>query len=109
MIRRRTALRDDAVKSPEAGELREQPRGMTDTQRRLTACFTAVFRTLADADVAGAMVGCVEGWDSLATVTLITVIEEEFQIQIDPRDIEHFASFEHALRYIEARSAGGAR
>jgi acyl carrier protein len=53
---------------------------MTDTRRRLTACFTAVFSTLGEPDVVRASVGAVQGWDSLATINLITVIEEEFRI-----------------------------
>jgi acyl carrier protein len=85
--------------------IREQLEGMTDTRRRLTACFTAVFRALEEGEVAHATVGAVEGWDSLATVTLIAVVEEEFRIQVDPDDIEQFTSFEQALRYLEARSA----
>ena len=78
---------------------------MTDTRRRLTACFTAVFSTLGEAEVAGASVGAVEGWDSLATINLITLIEEEFRIQVHPRDIDQFTSFEQALRYVETHSA----
>ena len=75
----------------------------TDTRRRLAGCFTAVFRGLEEEGIAGAAVGSVEGWDSLATVTLITVVEEEFRIQVHADDIEEFGSFEQALRYLEAR------
>lgn len=89
--------------------IREPLERMPDARRRLIACFTAVFRTLDEADVARAAVGSVEEWDSLATVTLIAVIEEEFRIQVDPLDIEQFGSFEQALRYLEARPDGGAR
>ena len=100
MIRPRMALRDGIA--PDAGA---EPGSMTDTRRRLTACFTAVFSTLEEPDVARASVGAVQGWDSLATITLITVIEEEFRIQVHPQDIEQFTSFEQALRYVETHSA----
>ena len=78
---------------------------MAGTRRRLTACFTAVFSTLKEPDVVRASVGAVKGWDSLATINLITVIEEEFRIQVHPRDIDQFTSFEQVLRYVETHSA----
>jgi len=43
----------------------------------------------------------VGGWDSLASVTLLAVLEEEFQIQIDPEDLEHLVSFELILDYLQ--------
>jgi hypothetical protein len=56
MIRPRTALRDGIA--PDAGA---EPGSMTDTRRRLTACFTAVFSTLEEPDVVRASVGAVQG------------------------------------------------
>ena len=84
--------------------IREHPAGMNDLQRRLADCFTAVFSSLEQADVSAAAVGSVEGWDSLATVTLIGVVEEAFTIQVPPGDIEQFASFQQAMRYLEGRA-----
>ena len=56
MIRPRMALRDGIA--PDAGA---EPGSTTDTRRRLTACFTAVFSTLEEPDVVRANVGAVEG------------------------------------------------
>lgn len=44
----------------------------------------------------------VAGWDSIATVTLINVVEEEFGIQIDADSIDDFASFSRFARYLRA-------
>lgn len=76
---------------------------MTDTSERLSQCFTAVFPTLSQGTLETAMPATVEGWDSVATVTLMSVIEEEFQIQIDPEDIEHLLSFGKALVYVDGK------
>jgi acyl carrier protein len=45
----------------------------------------------------------VDGWDSMASITLVSVIEEDFGIQIEPEDIEHFVSFEAVLGYLNTR------
>ena len=33
-------------------------------------------------------------WDSIATVTLITLIEEEFDIEVEAEDLERLVSFD---------------
>jgi acyl carrier protein len=42
----------------------------------------------------------VQGWDSVATVTLMSVIEEEFEIEIDPENIATLLSFDSALSHV---------
>jgi acyl carrier protein len=42
-------------------------------------------------------------WDSLATVSLLTLVQEEFNIQIPAEDLESFSSFASAERYIAGR------
>jgi acyl carrier protein len=42
-------------------------------------------------------------WDSLATVNLIALVEEEFQVQIPDADLENFVSFELILDYLRSR------
>lgn len=44
------------------------------------------------------------GWDSLATVNILDLIEEEFSIQVPDADLENFASFQLILAYLRARS-----
>jgi acyl carrier protein len=78
---------------------------MTDLQKRLLACFSAVLPDLSQEDIPLATVNSVSSWDSLATVTLIMVIEEEFCVQVAPSDLEQFVSFELILDYLR-RSTG---
>ena len=76
---------------------------MNDARERLIKCFGAVFPTLDEDAIRLASPTTVAKWDSLASITLISVIEEEFQVQIDPEDIEHFVSFEKGFDYVTRR------
>jgi hypothetical protein len=50
----------------------------SEVQSRLLRCFSAVFPALKMEDMPGATPASVRAWDSIATVTLFAVIEEEF-------------------------------
>ncbi len=73
---------------------------MTEARIRLIKCFAAVFPDLTEEAIQHATPNTVGAWDSLASITLISVIEEEFAIEIDPEDIEHLVSFEKVLVYV---------
>jgi acyl carrier protein len=77
---------------------------VTDSQRRLVQCFTAVFADLSEQQAAVATIDSVSDWDSIATVTLVSLIEEEFQIHIASDALAQLASFDAFYRYLEARS-----
>ena len=59
---------------------------MDNIEKRLTACFSAVLTELAPEEIAQASSTSVASWDSLAAVTLLAVVEEEFGIRIDDED-----------------------
>lgn len=73
---------------------------MNDHDARLVTCFRAVFADLSDDQIRHATSTNVEGWDSVATVTLITLVEEEFGVEIDADDLERFVSFDSLLVYL---------
>ena len=75
---------------------------MSDVQTRLVKCFSAVFPRLDAEEIPRANVNSVSAWDSLATLTLTSVIEEEFSVSIDPRDREELVSFELILDYLRS-------
>jgi acyl carrier protein len=70
-------------------------------EKRLAACFLAVLPQLAPDEVVQASATCVESWDSVATVTLLAVVEEEFGISIDVEDPARFDSFKNILAYLQ--------
>lgn len=67
---------------------------------RLAECFAAVFFALPPSEIRNATSLSVEGWDSVAFVTLVAAVEEEFQITI-PSDaypkLDSFAAFAQLL------------
>jgi len=74
---------------------------MNEVRSRLSKCFAAVFPELIEAEILRATPDSVASWDSLASVTLVSVIEEEFSVEIKPDDLEQLVSFDKVLNYLE--------
>jgi acyl carrier protein len=74
---------------------------MDEQQRRLANCFCAVFPELSSEETIHASSATVQSWDSVAVVTLLTVIEEEFGISIEEDDPAKFDSFQRILSYLQ--------
>ena len=75
---------------------------MSDVESRLVRCFQTVFPELREAQVPLATQDSVKTWDSLHTLSLVTVIEDEFHIQLDldrPADLVSFERL-HAYRIV---------
>ena len=81
---------------------------MHETQEQLICCFSTIFPTLSRSEILEANPDSVSGWDSLAMVTLLAVIEEEFAIQFPPSDVELLTSFDAFCRYVEMRGSSHA-
>jgi acyl carrier protein len=77
---------------------------VSDVHARLVKCFSAVFPQLPESEVPTATNASVAGWDSLATVTLLTVVEEEFNTTIEPEKLEYLQSFEAWERHLSGNS-----
>jgi acyl carrier protein len=60
----------------------------------------AVFPELSPEETPRASPASVSSWDSVASITLLSVLEEEFEIQVAPEDLEHLVSFELVLNYL---------
>ena len=80
---------------------------MDETQARLAKCFSIVFPNLSTDEVIRATPSIVENWDSVASVTLLMLIEEEFRINIDMEVLDEFVSFERILAYLQRREGTG--
>jgi acyl carrier protein len=74
---------------------------MNDVRTKLVKCFAAVFPELTEKEIPLASTASVGAWDSLASVTLLSVLEEEFRVQIDPEDLDHLVSFDLILDHLE--------
>jgi acyl carrier protein len=73
---------------------------MPDVETRLVGCFLSVFPQLSEADIRGASQEKLEAWDSVAAITLVNVIEEEFSTQIDYDHLPNLDSFGKVLNYL---------
>lgn len=73
---------------------------MGDRERRLAQCFSLVFPGLPEQEISQASVTNLEEWDSLASVNLFAVVEEEFSIEIQPERLEYLISFQQVLTYL---------
>jgi acyl carrier protein len=74
-----------------------------DTRQRLIRCFQAVFPKLSESDALRASANRVTEWDSVATMNLVAVVEEEFGVLFDVKEVEKLNSFE---RYLNRLSPG---
>ena len=77
---------------------------MTPLQLRLVKCFKAVFPNLTDEEVMLASITSVSEWDSIAAISLIVVLEEEFGTEISPDEIENLISFDLVRNYLESKN-----
>jgi acyl carrier protein len=70
-------------------------------ETQLAAIFRAVFDLPETADVRGIRQLNFPQWDSLAHVTLVGAVENEFGLAIDIADSVELTSFEAILVYLE--------
>lgn len=73
---------------------------MNELSARLTKCFQTVFPDLPETNVSTARQDSVPEWDSVATITLVNVIEDEFRTQMDLERLPEFSSFEAIRTYL---------
>jgi len=73
---------------------------MDNFKARLADCFRTVFPDLPEADIPAASQESVSSWDSVATVTLINVIEDEFKVPMDLERLAEFDSFERIHEHL---------
>ena len=73
---------------------------MSDSRSRLLHCSSVVFPELPEEELLHSSVDSVGDWDSLASVNLYSLVEEEFSVEIKLEDLENLLSFELILEYI---------
>ena len=80
---------------------------MSDIREKLKNCFRTVFPGLPEGSIPNASAATVTAWDSLAGITLLLVVEEEFQTAVDLEKLAELDSFESLAEYLSARSGDG--
>jgi acyl carrier protein len=78
---------------------------MDEMETRLARCFSSVFPELAAEQIRSASMDSVPAWDSLAAVTLVAVLQEEFGLQINLMDLPELVSFAAVQNYVREHKA----
>ena len=68
---------------------------------RLVSCFRVVFPHLPAEAIPPARQDSIDAWDSVAAITLISVIEDEFQVTVDLERMLELNSFAAFLAYLK--------
>jgi acyl carrier protein len=79
---------------------------MNELESRLIRSFAVVFPDLDETGIRSASPTSVPDWDSVSTVNLINVVEEDFGILIDVDDVEYMVSFDRVFNYLKAKTVG---
>jgi acyl carrier protein len=72
-----------------------------DLEHRLVRCFSSVFPDLSEEQIRSASIESVPGWHSLASVTLVSVVQEEFGVQVSLGDLPNLVSFSAVQNYVQ--------
>lgn len=79
---------------------------MTELHDRLVRCFASAFPTLSEKEILAANVALLSDLDSLAGVTLVTLIHEEFGVDVDLEELLELGTFEAIQEFLrEHRSS----
>lgn len=78
-----------------------------DTRQRLIRCFSAVFPELSPEEITSISPET-GNWDSMSAVTLLAVVQEEFEIDLEVEDMESIGSFPVLLAVLNEIARGKA-
>ena len=77
---------------------------MNNISELVTNCFLNVFPDIPPAEIAKASTASLAAWDSVAHITLLSAIAEEFDIELEPEDFEQLTSYALIVDHSKARS-----
>lgn len=77
---------------------------MDNVKPRLVSCFQTVFPDLSEQQALSASQSNLAEWDSVAAITLVNVIEDEFGIEMDLDALADLDSFDKVSAYLRANA-----
>ena len=80
---------------------------MNDIEEKVARCFSAVFPDLRPEEIPRSSMASLAAWDSLAHVTLLSSIGEEFGLDLDMDDFEALVSYALIVDYLESKLGHG--
>ena len=80
---------------------------MDDIKGRVARCFSNVFPNVRQDEIPRASTASLAAWDSVAQVTLLSSVAEEFGLNFEVQDFEELVSYALILDYVESKSGDG--
>jgi|HubBroStandDraft_5_1064220.scaffolds.fasta_scaffold1289519_1 acyl carrier protein len=80
---------------------------MNNVKERVAQCFSNVFPDLKRDQIERASTASLASWDSVAQVTLLSSIAEEFRLDFELEDYETLVSYALIVDYLENSSTSG--
>jgi acyl carrier protein len=80
---------------------------MTNRNQRLANCFTNAFPGIQPNEIPRASTASLAAWDSVAHITLLAAISEEFGVELASEDFEELVSFALIADFLANRGAHG--
>ncbi len=77
---------------------------MSERDDRLERCFASVFPTLSEQEIRASTVAALFELDSFSGVTLVTLIDQEFGVNMDLPDLLELGSFEAIVRFLREKT-----
>jgi acyl carrier protein len=77
---------------------------MFEQDDRLVRCFASVFPTLSEGEIRASDVVPLFDLDSLAGVTLVALIDQEFGVNVDLPDLLELGSFEAISKFLRKQN-----
>jgi acyl carrier protein len=76
---------------------------MSSLETRVADCFCAVFPERSRDELLTASRESIPEWDSLSSITLLMLLQQEFSLDLDLTELELFNSFSDVLDFVSAR------
>ena len=77
---------------------------MDDITPKLIGCFRIVFPDTPEQEITRLSIDNTAAWDSIAAITLMNVIEDEFGTKVDLEHIAELDSFARVRDYVQRRT-----
>lgn len=76
---------------------------MNDVNQRVAACFVNIFPDLRSEEIPLASAATLATWDSVAQVTLLASIAEEFGVELEMSDFDELISYALIVQYLQQK------
>jgi acyl carrier protein len=76
---------------------------MSNIQDRVAVCFSGVFPGMRRDELTAASTASLARWDSVAHVTLLSALAEEFRLEFEMEDFEELVSYALIVQYLEKK------